>query len=155
CWNFMIDSWRNWLAKRKLPIGPRREAKASPSGEVPAYVSGASSGSFQMLLSTIRALFILVVAGLAARTATLPGSSGLPYPALAFLAVMVLAIAVVLIDLMTPRKRIQTISAIYLGLIVGLILGNLLQTAIEPTLNLLKRPNLPPELPQAILGVLT
>src|SRR4051794_4436282 len=151
----MIDSWRNWLARRKLPFGPRRTPSATSSGEVPTYAAvGSSSGSFNMLLSAIRALFILVVAGLAARTATLSGTSGLLSPTLAFLGVMTLAIAVVLIDLLTPRKRIQTISAIYLGLIVGLILGNLLQTAIEPTLNLLKRQNTPPELPQAILGAL-
>ena len=38
------------------------------------------------------------------------------------------------LDIFTPRKRIQTISAIYFGLIVGLILSNLVQIAIEPTL---------------------
>jgi uncharacterized protein YacL len=107
-----------------------------------------------MLMSTIRALFILVVAGLAARMATLSGA-GFANPAVVFVGVMSLAIVVVVVDLMTPRKRIQTISAIYLGLIVGLILGNLLQTAIEPTLKLLEQRNMPSDLPQAVIGFLT
>jgi len=108
-----------------------------------------------MLMSTIRALFILVVAGLAARMATVSGASGVLNPAVVFLGVMTMAIVVVVIDLMTPRKRIQTISAIYLGLIVGLILGNLLQTAIEPTLKLVEGPNVPKDLPQVVTGLLT
>ena len=37
---------------------------------------------------------------------------------------------------MTPRKRIQTISAIYFGVIVGVILSDLIRNALEPTLML-------------------
>jgi uncharacterized protein YacL len=108
-----------------------------------------------MLLSTIRALFILVMAGLAARMATLSGATGQLNPAVIFLGTMGAAIVVVVVDLMTPRKRIQTISAIYLGLIVGLMLSNLLQTAIEPTLKLLERPGLSGDMSQAVVGLLT
>lgn len=108
-----------------------------------------------MLLSTIRAVFILVMAGLAARMATLFGATGQFNPAAVFLGTMAVAIVVVAVDLMTPRKRIQTISAIYLGLIVGLMLSSLLQTAIEPTLKLLERPGLSSDMSQAIVGLLT
>ena len=38
------------------------------------------------------------------------------------------------LDIFTPRKRIQTISAVFFGLIVGLFLSYLVQIAIEPTL---------------------
>ena len=87
-----------------------------------------------MLLIIIRAIFVLVVAGLGVRLAKLPAESH--NPALLFGGVIVAAIAVLCLDIFTPRKRIQTISAIYFGLIVGLFLGYLVQIAIEPTLTL-------------------
>lgn len=87
-----------------------------------------------MLLIIIRAVFVLVVAGLGVRLAKLPGEN--QSPALLFGGVIVAAIAVLCLDIFTPRKRIQTISAIYFGLIVGLFLGYLVQIAIEPTLTL-------------------
>ena len=85
-----------------------------------------------MLLIVIRAIFVLVVAGLGVRLAKLPGETY--NPALLFGGVIASAIAVLCLDIFTPRKRIQTISAIYFGLIVGLFLGYLVQIAIEPTL---------------------
>jgi uncharacterized protein YacL len=157
----MIDSWRNWLARRS-PAGPAAEAGGAGSAESQARAPGAWRGSTTMLLSTIRALFVLVAAGLAARmasvvsdTSTAPKPVGLFNPAVVFLIAMTAAIIVVIVDLMTPRKRIQTISAIYLGLIVGLILGNLLQMAIEPTLKMMERPGVPKDLTQAVIGLLT
>ncbi len=85
-----------------------------------------------MLLWIIRAVFILVVAGLGARLARVSeGSTGW---VLLFGGVLVVAVAVVFIDLITPRKKIQTISGVYLGLMVGLILSGLIQSAIEPSL---------------------
>jgi uncharacterized protein YacL len=83
-----------------------------------------------MLLNFIRAIFVCVVAGLGVRLAKLPGEG--PNPALLFAGVIAAAIAVLCLDIFTPRKRIQTISAIYFGLIVGLFLGYLVQIAIEP-----------------------
>jgi uncharacterized protein YacL len=110
-----------------------------------------------MLIAAIRALFVLVVAGLAARLAGVSGARGVLNPAVVFVVVMSAAIVVVIIDWLTPRKRIQNVSAIYFGLVVGLILGNLLQTAIEPTLQLFSTSTarIPPEVPQAIVGLLT
>ncbi len=87
-----------------------------------------------MLLIIIRAIFVLVVAGLGVRLAKLPGEN--PNPAILFVGVVLAGIAVLCLDIFTPRKRIQTISAIYFGLIVGLFLGYLVQIAIEPTLTL-------------------
>ncbi|RUL83067.1 PIN/TRAM domain-containing protein [Tautonia sociabilis] len=88
-----------------------------------------------MLLVAIRAVFILVAGGLAARLATLAG--GPPWaPAVIFPIVMGGAALVVVIDVLTPRKRIQTISAVYFGLIVGLILSYFLQLALQPTVDM-------------------
>jgi uncharacterized protein YacL len=114
-----------------------------------------------MLLILIRAVFMLVAAGLGARLSRLAGDAAKTQvgptanPTLLFLGVMTLAVVVVIVDLLTPRKRIQTISAIYFGLIVGLILSNLIQTAIEPSLGLFLSPSLPSGIPQATIGLIT
>src|SRR3954471_14244921 len=92
-----------------------------------------------MLLIMIRAVFVLVVAGLGVRVARLVGENQLANPYVMFIGMMILAILVVAIDLLTPRKKIQTISAIYFGVIVGLILSDLVQSAFEPTLVLFMR----------------
>src|SRR4051794_22545465 len=89
-----------------------------------------------MLLIVIRAVFLMVVAGLGVR---LSKSTSLHQTAnwyWVFGSVMAVAVLLVLIDLLTRRKQIQTISAIYFGVIVGLFLSYLLQSAIEPTFEL-------------------
>lgn len=110
-----------------------------------------------MLMSVIRAAFVLVMGGLAARLASVVASRNVVNsaqvvlnPALVFVGVMLVAIAVVVLDLITPRKRIQTISGVYFGLIVGLILSSLVQTAIEPTLQ-----NIIPEVRTGVIAVVT
>ena len=85
-----------------------------------------------MLLVVIRAVFVLVVAGLGVRLAKAPGDT--PGPGVVFAGVIGISIAVLFLDIFTPRKRIQTITAIYFGLIVGLFLGYLVQIAIEPAM---------------------
>jgi uncharacterized protein YacL len=91
-----------------------------------------------MLLNVIRAVFVLVVAGLAARMAK--ATESVTYWAILFLGVMLVALVVLVVDLLTPRKRIQTISAVYFGLIVGLLLSYLLKIALEPTFALFFQP---------------
>jgi uncharacterized protein YacL len=92
-----------------------------------------------MLLIVIRAAFVLVVAGLGVRVARLVGENQLANPYVLFIGMMIAAILVLALDVLTPRKRIQTISAIYFGVIVGLILSDLVQSAFEPTLVLFMR----------------
>jgi uncharacterized protein YacL len=87
-----------------------------------------------MLLVLVRAVFVLVVAGLGVLTARLVVEHQLANPILVFAAVMFAAVVTVVADLLTPRKRIQTISAIYIGLIVGIFLTELLRPAIQPTM---------------------
>ena len=88
-----------------------------------------------MLLTIIRATFVLVVAGLAVRLAKVTGDS--IHWSISFGGVVLVAVAVVIFDIFTPRKRIQTVTGVYIGLIVGLILSNLVQSALEPSLALL------------------
>lgn len=108
-----------------------------------------------VLMSIIRAVFILVVASLATRLAQLYGGTNFTGPAFAFAGVMIVALAVLVIDLLIPRKRIQTITAVYFGLVVGLLLSQLLQTAIEPTLQMLVPKEQSVDIRPVILGLLT
>jgi uncharacterized protein YacL len=85
-----------------------------------------------MLLNIIRGLFILIVAGLGVRLARTADSPTVA--AILFVGSLAVGVTVLLIDVLTPRKRIQNISAVYFGLIVGLILSNYLQVALDPTL---------------------
>jgi uncharacterized protein YacL len=93
-----------------------------------------------MLLILIRAIFVLVIAGLGVKLARISGENDLTNPYVAFVIVMLGAIAVVAGDLLTPRKRIQTISALYFGVIVGIFLSNLINDAIQPAMLLYFHP---------------
>lgn len=52
----------------------------------------------------------------------------------AFLVILVVGLGIVVVDLAIRDKQITTISAIYVGLLLGLLLGNILSTAVEPFL---------------------
>ncbi|SIO11968.1 Uncharacterized conserved protein YacL, contains PIN and TRAM domains [Singulisphaera sp. GP187] len=93
-----------------------------------------------MLLYMIRALFVLVVAGMAVRIARTVGENQMANPYLVFVGLLVGAIVIMVIDILTPRKRIQTISAIYFGIIVGVLLSDLIQNALQPSLDLYLMP---------------
>src|SRR3954463_14562434 len=88
-----------------------------------------------MLLIMIRALFVLVVAGLGVQLARIGGTSQ-SNTILLFAGVMFLAVVLVIVDWVTPRKKIQTISAIYFGIVVGVILSDLIRNALAPTMDL-------------------
>jgi uncharacterized protein YacL len=108
-----------------------------------------------MLLNIIRSIFILIVAGLGVRMAR--ATSSPTYWALIFAAVLLVALVVIAVDLLFPRKRIQTISAVYFGLIVGLILSYNLQIALEPVSEQLfaKLPSVYSGVPAVVTAVLT
>src|SRR5262249_33507397 len=90
-----------------------------------------------MLLVIIRSLFMLVVAGMGAQTAKVVSEKQLINPYLVFFGVMLAAVIVVIGDILTPRTRIQNISGIYFGVLVGVFLAYLVREALQPTLDLL------------------
>jgi len=94
-----------------------------------------------MLLVLVRAVFVLVVAGFGVKLAYIVRDNQLANPGLVFVGIMLTAVGVVIVDLVTPRKRIQTISATYIGMIVGIFLTNLLSSALQPTLQLYLKPS--------------
>ena len=87
-----------------------------------------------MALVIIRALFVLVAAGLAASllspTAGPDGLTGEPLRV--FGGIMALAVGLIALDIFIPIKRIETITAIYFGLLIGLLLTYVLGLALTP-----------------------
>lgn len=82
----------------------------------------------------LRVVFICVAAGVGTLFVhnNQTGPNWLPY--FIFFGVMALALLVIAIDVFTPRKRIEVISAIYFGLLVGILLTYLLSVALTPLL---------------------
>lgn len=89
-----------------------------------------------MALVILRVVFVLVAAGVGVRmvrSGTLPHDpTWLPW--VVFGGVMALALGVIIGDSLLRRKRIDTLSAVYFGLIVGLFLTYVLRIALAPIL---------------------
>ena len=83
-----------------------------------------------MLLWTIRGLFILVWAGIAASLASMFSTILNPY--VGFAAVILMGGTAIALDVFFQRTKIAVVSAIFFGLIVGLILSSLLRVALVP-----------------------
>ena len=89
-----------------------------------------------MALVILRSVFLMVAAGLGFQLV----NSGLlpPYPAwlpyLAFGGIMSLSIAVIIADIVFPRKQLDTISAVYFGILIGLFLTYVMRLALSPML---------------------
>ncbi|RMF90660.1 MAG: TRAM domain-containing protein [Planctomycetota bacterium] len=89
-----------------------------------------------MALAILRCVFILVSAGVAViivKSGTYPPDAPM-LPWGIFLGIMAIAVTVIAIDALVPRKRLDTISAVYFGLIVGLFLSYVAGLALTPVL---------------------
>lgn len=94
-----------------------------------------------MLIWVIRALYLLILAGTAARiTSQYSGMLSLFQSgvgaAILFCGILGLGMLVVVFDMLYPHKKIRNISAIYFGLLIGSLLGHLLSLAFGPTLSI-------------------
>ena len=85
-----------------------------------------------MALLILRVCFICVAAGIATLFLNigLSGPSYLPY--LIICGTVLLALGVIAVDIFTPRKQIEVISAVYFGLLVGVLLTYVLWVALAP-----------------------
>lgn len=85
-----------------------------------------------MALLILRVCFICVTAGIATLVLRmdLRGPSYLPY--LIIFGTVLLALGVIAIDVFTPRKQIEVVSAVYFGLLVGVVLAYTLSIALTP-----------------------
>ena len=90
-----------------------------------------------MLLIVIRILFAFVCAGAIASYVS-PGDHRpqiiAEYPFSTFVFLMLATQAVTLADVLIPKKRIETLSAVYFGLLIGMLLSYLLVQALNPVL---------------------
>ncbi|MEM1227760.1 MAG: PIN domain-containing protein [Planctomycetota bacterium] len=88
-----------------------------------------------MALIILRFVFLLCAGGVSAIINTsLPSETAASVPWLTFAAIMGLAIAVVIFDIYVPRKRIDTVTAVYFGVLIGVLLTYILTIAAAPLL---------------------
>ncbi|MFO0943219.1 MAG: PIN/TRAM domain-containing protein [Pirellulales bacterium] len=85
-----------------------------------------------MALLILRVCFICVTAGIATLVLRmdLSGPSYLPY--LIIFGTVLMALGVIAVDVFTPRKQIEVVSAVYFGLLVGVLLAYILSIALTP-----------------------
>ncbi len=107
-----------------------RKADGRSAGLAPSRPAG------HMLLWIIRGIFWAVAIGLAmlAFRQFNENAEETSYGWIAFCTILGIAVVVVVLDLALPNKQITTISAVYFGLLLGLLLGNIFSTALEPFL---------------------
>jgi uncharacterized protein YacL len=80
---------------------------------------------------------LIIATGYGAQYAWTLAKEGAPSstPYQVFAGIVSLAVAVVVLDLLLRRKRLDTITSVYFGLIIGLFLTYILRTAFGPTLD--------------------
>lgn len=86
-----------------------------------------------MALIVLRFVFLMVAVGLGFQLSNSDslGTTPAALPYLAFGGVVLVAVGVIAADIMIRRKRLDTVSAVYLGLIVGLFLTYVLRLAFS------------------------
>lgn len=87
-----------------------------------------------MALIILRCLFLLCAGGASAiiNKSLEDTSEGVPYAV--FFGILTLAIGVVIGDIYAPRKRIDTITSIYFGVLIGMLLAYVMWIALDPLL---------------------
>jgi uncharacterized protein YacL len=93
------------------------------------------SGHASMALIILRCMFLLCAGGVSAIINTSLSDTATTVPWLVFAGIMMLAVTVVVADIFAPKKRIDTISAIYFGVLVGVLLTYILWIAVAPMLD--------------------
>ncbi|GAA4451985.1 MULTISPECIES: PIN/TRAM domain-containing protein [Novipirellula] len=89
-----------------------------------------------MALIILRCVFLLCAGGVSAIINTsLSSDTSTSVPWLIFAGIMTLATVVVVGDIYAPRKRIDTISALYFGVLIGVLLTYILWIAIAPLMD--------------------
>ncbi len=90
-----------------------------------------------MPLLILRSVFLIVAVGVGvqvARSNLLPSDPAY-LPWLAFGGILLLSIAVIAVDVFVPEKKLDTITAVYFGLIIGLFLTYVFTLALSPILD--------------------
>ncbi|HUG70363.1 MAG TPA: PIN domain-containing protein [Pirellulaceae bacterium] len=87
-----------------------------------------------MLLWILRGVFVLAAVGVGFAVINAPGANAptFDHPWLVFVAIVTLAVGIIGFDAATPRKRIDIISCVYFGILIGLFLSLVVGFIIEP-----------------------
>lgn len=90
-----------------------------------------------MALWILRSVFLVFAAGVAVAVlnSRLFQDTHFRYPWLLFVAFMLGAVAIIAVDILTPRKRIEIVSCIFFGIAIGLIITSLIGFALDPLLS--------------------
>ena len=87
-----------------------------------------------MDLIILRCVFLLCAGGVSVIINASLGTTNEAMPWFVFAGVMSLAVVVVVADIYAPRKRIDTITSVYFGVLVGVLLTYVLSIALAPLL---------------------
>jgi uncharacterized protein YacL len=90
-----------------------------------------------MALVILRCVFLMVAIALGFQLSTSPlvsGESKELLPWVGFLGVMLVAVGVLAADIVMRRKRLDTITAVFFGTIIGLFLAQVIQLALAPVM---------------------
>jgi uncharacterized protein YacL len=87
-----------------------------------------------MVLWILRGIFLLAAVGVGFAVINAPGPDAPVFqsPWLVFVAIVTLAVGLIGFDAATPRKRIDIISCVYFGILIGLFLSLVVGFIIEP-----------------------
>ena len=85
-----------------------------------------------MELIILRCVFLICAGGVSWIINTALPSDADVNPYIVFIGVMGVAVAAILGDIFIPRKRIDSISAVYFGVLIGILLSYILWIAIAP-----------------------
>ncbi len=87
-----------------------------------------------MILWILRGVFLLAAVGVgfAVINAPGPGAPTFDYPWLVFVAIVTIAVGIIGVDAATPRKRIDIVSCVYFGILIGLFLSWVVGFILEP-----------------------
>ena len=88
-----------------------------------------------MALWILRAVFLLVTAGVASVMVRSPDPQGNSQPVATFMLIMGVALAIIALDVSIRDKRLEIISSVYFGIVVGLILAYIVSLALSPFLD--------------------
>jgi uncharacterized protein YacL len=111
------------------------ERRLEDRDEVPRpFRWGREVAQLQVALIVLRGAFVAVAAGIALSVLNAPALAELaaPWPWVIFVSIILGAMALIALDAAFPRKRIELITCIYFGIIVGLFLTYVLGQAISP-----------------------
>jgi len=86
-----------------------------------------------MALIILRLVFLIVAVGSATLIVS-DDSIPIPYKWSIFVGVIITATVVITLDVFLPRKRLDTISAVYFGILVGILLAYVVSLALTPFL---------------------